>query len=83
MAVQFGCCTADSPTPLAIFLALNGRWQLSYSWHGVSYRLRVRSHGFIEARPVYKGGPLCCPAYYAYWSVTWNGQRWVVRRTTG
>lgn len=82
MAVQFDCCTADSPTPLAIFRALDGRWRLSYSWHGVTYRLRVRGRSFIESRPVYTktSAGLCCPSYYTYWSVTWTGTRWRVRR---
>lgn len=82
MAVQFDCCTADSPTPLAIFRAIHGRWRLEYSWHGVSYDLRIRGRSLIESRPVYtRTSPgLCCPSYYSYWSITWTGTRWRVRR---
>lgn len=85
MVVKFGCCTADSPTPLAIFRPSGGQWQLSYYYRGVppTYGLSVKGGTLIEHRPVYTTGPLCCPNYYRYWSLRWNGYRWILKLLPG
>jgi hypothetical protein len=82
MIVQFGCCTADSNTPLGIFRDIDNRWKLSYSWSGVSYDLRIQGRSLIESRPVYtKNSPgLCCAAYNNYWALRWNGKAFVAKR---
>jgi hypothetical protein len=84
MVVEFYCCTADSPTPLAIFRPVAGQWHLSYSWRGgpVIYGLAIHGRTLIETRPVYRPtDSLCCPSGgNHYWSVRWNGHGWTVKR---
>lgn len=81
MVAEFGCCTANSPTPIGIFRpGSNGRWHLTYSWAGEPpvYGLRLSGRTLVGKTPVYNGGPLCCPAGYRPWSIRWNGHRWIV-----
>lgn len=81
LVAEFGCCTANAPTPIGIFRpGSNGRWHLTYSWAGEPpvYTPRLDGRTLMGKTPVYNGGPLCCPVGYRPWSIHWNGRRWIV-----
>lgn len=88
MVVEFMCCTVHSPTPLAIFRPVGGRWRLSYSWNGEPpiYGLRLHRHTLVERRPVWRpSDSLCCPSGgNHYYAIRWvgNGLGFSVTRTS-
>jgi hypothetical protein len=41
------------------------------------YKLSLSGRSLVEHRPVFTGGPLCCPSYYHHWGVSWNGHGWL------
>jgi hypothetical protein len=84
MIVLLKCCTANTPTPWAIYERKAGAWRPVFQV--VSRKisvtsLRVDSDGdLVEKLPRYASGdPLCCPSAFSYRATHWNGSRFVVR----
>jgi hypothetical protein len=84
MVVLLKCCTANTPTPWAIFARRSGSWRPIFQV--VSRKisvsdLRVSKKGdVLEKLPRYEqGDAVCCPSRYSYRVTHWNGSRFVVR----
>lgn len=82
LTVLLDCCTAASPTPLAIFRRRGGRWKLAYrSTRLLISTLRRDGRKLRLRRPVYRRtDPLCCPSAHRRYVVRWR--RGEFRRTT-
>jgi len=85
MIVVLTCCTANTPTPWAIFGRKAGKWRPAFQV--VSRKtslagLRVNSKGdVVEKLPIYRlDDALCCPSSFSYRFTHWNGSRFVVRQ---
>jgi hypothetical protein len=82
MVLLLQCCTANTPTPWAVFQRKARRWRPIFQV--VSRKisvvdLRVNPAGdLVEKLPVYQqGDAMCCPSSYAYRTRHWNGTRFV------
>lgn len=82
MAVLLMCCTAASPTPLAIFQNRGDRWRLRFSQvRRLVYGIRARGPDLILRSPHFEiSDPLCCPSSYRHYRLRWAGNRFVLRR---
>jgi hypothetical protein len=83
MVALASCCTAASPTPLFIFRPTASGWQVTYARNRPLIAEIARlGTSLIEKRPIYHHStPLCCPAGYTYWSLTYRHHRWALTRT--
>lgn len=84
MIVLLKCCTANTPTPWAIFARRGGAWRPLFrvvSRRISVTRIRVNARGdVVEKLPRYEPDDgLCCPSGYTYRTTRWNGSRFVVR----
>jgi hypothetical protein len=79
MAVTYGCCTAASPTPLAVFEAVDGKWRLVYLLvNRLVYDIKLQGNAIVEKTPVYsRADPLCCPSHYRIYRLRWSGHRFM------
>ena len=82
MAALLMCCTAASPTPLAIFQNRGDRWRLRFSQvRRLVYGIRTRGSDLILRSPHFEiSDPLCCPSSYRRYRLRWAGNRFVLRR---
>jgi hypothetical protein len=82
MAVLMFCCTAASPTPVAIFRNTGSRWAYAFgSTRRLVDAMSVRGHDLIELSPVYRrSDAFCCPSSHRRHRLDWTGHRFVSRR---
>ena len=83
MGVLMLCCTAASPTPVAVFRAVGPSWKLAYSsTRRLVWNLSARGSSLIMRSPVYRrGNAACCPSKYAYYKLAWKGKSFKLGRT--
>lgn len=79
MTVQYSCCTISAPTPLAVFKAVDDKWQLAYLLlNRLVYNIKLQGNSILERTPVYsRTDPLCCASHYRIYRLRWNGRRFV------